>query len=164
MHFRPASSTDQRELSTMIGSRATSGSVAIRFRNLVIACSESRRSASMFTSRAFAPPRTCSSATSTAPWKSPASISERKRTEPVTFVRSPISTKPVSSVITNGSRPERRVRGCRFGTRLGVRHRVASAMAMVCSGVVPQQPPTMLRRPSRAKSASILLVSGGCSS
>ena len=34
----PASSTDQRELSTMIGSRATSGSVATRFRNVVIAC------------------------------------------------------------------------------------------------------------------------------
>ena len=37
-HLRPASSTVQRELSTMIGSRATSGSVATRFRNVVIAC------------------------------------------------------------------------------------------------------------------------------
>ena len=31
--------TDQRELSTMIGRRATSGSVAIRLRNVVIAAS-----------------------------------------------------------------------------------------------------------------------------
>ena len=31
--------TDQRDESTMIGSRATSGSVATRFRNVVIACS-----------------------------------------------------------------------------------------------------------------------------
>ena len=44
----------------MIGSRAASGSVAIRLRNVVIACSASSRSASMFTSRRFAPPRTCS--------------------------------------------------------------------------------------------------------
>ena len=58
----------------MIGSRAASGSVAIRLRNVVIACSASSRSASMFTSSRFAPPRTCSSATSTAPWKSSASI------------------------------------------------------------------------------------------
>ena len=65
-HLSPASSTVQRELSTMIGSRATSGSVATRLRNVVIACSPSSRSASMFTSRRFAPPRTCSSATSSA--------------------------------------------------------------------------------------------------
>ena len=58
----------KRELSTMIGIRATSGSVAIRFRNVVIASTASSRSASMFTSRRFAPPRTCSSATSTARW------------------------------------------------------------------------------------------------
>ena len=57
----------------MIGSRATSGSVAITFRNVRIACSLSSRSASMLTSRMFAPPRTCSSATSTAPVKSPPS-------------------------------------------------------------------------------------------
>ena len=37
-HWSPASSTDQRELSTMIGSRATSGSVATTFRNVRIAC------------------------------------------------------------------------------------------------------------------------------
>ena len=90
----PASSAEKRELSTMIGSRAASGSVASRLRNVVIACSASSRSASMFTSSRFAPPRTCSSATSTAPWKSFASIRRRKRAEPVTFVRSPTTTKP----------------------------------------------------------------------
>ena len=63
---RPASRTLHFELSTITGSRATSGSVAITFRNVRIASSPSRRSASMFTSMKFAPPRTCSSATSTA--------------------------------------------------------------------------------------------------
>ncbi len=67
-HFSPAFSTLHRELSIMTGMRATSGSVAIRFRNVVMACSLSSRSASMLTSSRLAPPRTCSSATSTAPW------------------------------------------------------------------------------------------------
>src|SRR5207248_2547387 len=82
-HLSPASSTDQRELSTMIGIRATSGSVATRLRKVVIARSPSSRSASMFTSRRLAPPRTCSSATSVAAWKSPASTSRRKLAERV---------------------------------------------------------------------------------
>ena len=79
----------------------------------------------MFTSIRFAPPRTCSSATSTAALKSSASIRRRKRAEPVTFVRSPISTKPVSSPISNGSRPLNRGerRGPRDDTRLEALHR-----------------------------------------
>src|SRR5438874_1551840 len=80
-HLSPASSTDQRELSITIGIRATSGSVAMRFRKVVIARSPSSRSASLVTSRRFAPPRTCSSATSTAAWQSPPSTSRRKRAE-----------------------------------------------------------------------------------
>ncbi len=64
----PAWMADQRELSIITGRRAASGSVARMFRKVVIACSESSRSASMFTSRMFAPPRTCSSATSVAAW------------------------------------------------------------------------------------------------
>ena len=57
-HFRPASITDHFELSTITGMRATSGSVAIRLRNVVIACSESSMPSSMLTSRMLAPPRT----------------------------------------------------------------------------------------------------------
>ncbi len=147
---RPASSAEKRELSTMIGSRAASGSVARRLRNVVIACSASSRSASMFTSSRFAPPRTCSSATSTAPWKSFASIRRRKRADPVTFVRSPTTTNPVSGPITNGSRPEKRGLVSRAGTCRGGSPSTARAIACVCSGVVPQQPPTRLTRPSSA--------------
>ena len=109
-HSRPAARTEKRELSTMIGSRAASGSVARRLRNVRIAASPSSRSASMFTSSAFAPFRTCSRATATAASRSPASTSERKRAEPVTFVRSPIITNPVSGPISNGSSPLQRVR------------------------------------------------------
>ncbi len=63
---RPASSTDHFDESIMIGRRAISGSVAIKLRNVTIACSESSRPSSMLTSRMFAPPRTWSSATSSA--------------------------------------------------------------------------------------------------
>ncbi len=96
----------------------------------------------MFTSRTFAPPRTCSSATSTAPAKSPASIRRRKRADPVTFVRSPISTKPVSAVeLERLEAAQTRARGrcCgatrgaqagdRRGDRRGVRGRRAAAAA-----------------------------------
>ncbi len=57
-HFSPASMTDHLELSTMIGRRAISGSVASRLRNVVMACSESSIASSMLTSRMLAPPRT----------------------------------------------------------------------------------------------------------
>ena len=163
-HLSPASMTEKRELSTMIGSRATSGSVAIRLRKVVIARSLSSRSASMLTSRRFAPPRTCSSATSTAPWRSPASIVRRKRAEPVTFVRSPIITKPVSGPSSNGSRPLNRVRGRCCGTRRGGRPATAAAIRRVCSGVVPQQPPTTFTKPASANSRRSADVSSGCSS
>ena len=54
------------ELSTMTGMREISGSLASRLRNVVIAASPSSMPSSMFTSRMLAPPRTWSSATSTA--------------------------------------------------------------------------------------------------
>ena len=50
--------TDHFELSTITGIRATSGSVAIRLRNVVMACSESSMPSSMLTSSRLAPPRT----------------------------------------------------------------------------------------------------------
>ncbi len=88
----------------------------------------------MFTSSAFAPPRTCSRATSTAPAKSSDSTSVRKREEPVTFVRSPIRTKPVSGPISNGSSPLQRVRRGTSGATRGASPRIAAAIAAVCSG------------------------------
>ena len=145
----------------MIGMRATSGSVAIRLRNVVISRSLSSRSASMLTSRRFAPPRTCSSATSTAAWWSPASMSLRNRLEPVTFVRSPIMMKPVSAPISNGSRPLNRLAFAGLATSRGARPRTASAIFAMCAGPVPQQPPTRLTRPDSAKSRSRAPVSSG---
>ena len=103
----------------MIGTFAISGSVATRFRKVVIAASPSIRSASMLTSIRFAPLSTCWRATSTAAWKSPDSISRANTFEPVMFVRSPTITNPVSGVIRNGSSPENDVTGSGGRDRAG---------------------------------------------
>ncbi len=74
--------------------------------------------------------------------------------EPVTLVRSPTLTNSESSrdVQRFQSGQSQRVivlggivRGGNFAT--------ASAMALMCAGVVPQQPPMMLRKPDCAHSA-----------
>jgi hypothetical protein len=65
-HFRPASITVHFELSTITGTRAMSGSAAMRLRKVVIACSESSRPSSMLTSSTCAPFSTCWRATTTA--------------------------------------------------------------------------------------------------
>ena len=63
---RPISRIENRELSTMTGMRAMSGSAAMRFRKRCIATSPSSIPSSMQTSRMLAPPSTCWRATSTA--------------------------------------------------------------------------------------------------
>ena len=120
----------------------------------------------MLTSSRLAPPRTCSSATPIAAPKSPASTMRRKRAEPVTFVRSPIRTKPVSGPISNVSKPDRtdfvwspHLQG--FGAPSP---RTAAAIAFVCSGVEPQQEPATFRKPSWANSRRSFDVTSGVSS
>ena len=65
-HFRPASITENFEESTITGTRAMSGSAAIRLRKVTIAFSESSRPSSMLTSMICAPFSTWSRATSSA--------------------------------------------------------------------------------------------------
>ena len=135
----------------MIGTRAISGSVATRFRNVVIAASPSSMPSSMLTSRMLAPPRTCSSAT----------VERRRRSRPclissANFARAgdvgalaDHRRSCVSGRIVERLEPAKRVeRVGRAGGRARRHARAtASAMARMCSGVVPQQPPTMLTRP-----------------
>ena len=66
-HLRPASITDHFDESIMTGTRAMSGSAAIRFRKRTIAASESSMPSSMLTSMTCAPLATCWRATSSAP-------------------------------------------------------------------------------------------------
>ena len=86
----------------------------------------------------------------------PSRISFLNCAEPVTLVRSPTLTKLLSGVICSGSRPLRRVWRGRLvmrrppvAARAAAAHRAtAAAIARMCAGVVPQQPPTMLSRPA----------------
>ncbi len=66
-HFSPASITSHFDESIITGTRAMSGSVAIRFRKRTIAAFESSIASSMLTSMICAPLATCWRATSTAP-------------------------------------------------------------------------------------------------
>ncbi len=65
-HFSPASITENFEESTITGTRAMSGSAAIRLRKVTIAFSESSRPSSMLTSMICAPFSTCSRAIASA--------------------------------------------------------------------------------------------------
>ena len=74
----------------------------------------------------------------------------------------PVSLVPVSlAPISNGSRPLNRVRGGAAGTGRGGRPATAAAIRAMCSGVVPQHPPTTFTIPAVANSPSSPAVSSG---
>ena len=98
------------ELSIITGTRAISGSAAIKFRNFVIAYTPSNIPSSMLMSIICAPPSTCSRATESASSYFSSLINRRNLREPVTFVLSPTLTKIDSSVTKSGSKPE----SCKF--------------------------------------------------
>ncbi len=93
----------------MIGTRAMSGSEAIRFRKRTMAAFESSIASSMLMSITCAPFSTCWRATASASSNWPFRIMRAKAFEPVTLVRSPTLMKSVPSVTLNGSRPARRM-------------------------------------------------------
>src|SRR5438876_7487607 len=84
--------------------------------------------------------------------------------EPVTLARSPMLTKFVSGRRVRASNPLKRVYASALGGTRGGNSRTASARALMCAGVVPQQPPTRLSHPFSAQSfnwgASVSGVSG----
>ena len=90
----------------MIGTRAISGSPAIRFRKRTIAALLSSMASSMLMSMTCAPFSTCCRATDNACSNSPFRIIRAKAFEPVTLVRSPTLTNSAPSPISTGSRPE----------------------------------------------------------
>ena len=94
------------ELSIMIGTRAMSGSEAIRFRNRVIAAAESSIASSMLMSMTWAPFSTCWRATASASSYFSARIRRANAFEPVTLVRSPTLTN--SELVVDVERLEAR--------------------------------------------------------
>jgi len=106
MHCRPASITAHLDESTMIGTRAMSGSEAIRFRKRTMAAWLSSMASSMLMSITWAPFSTCWRATARASSYCPFKIIRAKAFEPVTLVRSPTFTNRLPSPMETGSRPD----------------------------------------------------------
>ena len=136
----------------MIGTRAISGSEAIRFRKCVIEASPSKRASSKFTSIMSAPASTCWRAIESASSKSPFKINFLNFGDPVTLVLSPIKRKPLSVVAFKGSRPAYRLRVSAVRSFLGGIFCTDATICLICSGVVPQHPPIMFIHPWSAKS------------
>jgi hypothetical protein len=150
--------------SSMMGTREMSGSEAISLRNFSIAAMESSIASSMLMSMIWAPFSTCWRATARASSKRPSRIILAKAREPVTLVRSPTFTNSDSGPTLKGSRPDRRSFFSTWGTLRGVTRLTASAIALMCAGEVPQQPPTIFTRPLRAHSTISAASCSGVSS
>ena len=90
----------------MMGTRAISGSEAIRFKNLTMASFPSIRPSSMLISITCAPPSTWSLAISKASSYLSCFIRFKNFLEPATFVRSPTLTNLIFSSTIRGSNPE----------------------------------------------------------
>ena len=143
----------------MNGTLATSGSLPSSCRKRVIAATPSIIPSSMQMSMMFAPFSTCCRATATASSYLFSLMSFANFGEPATFVRSPIMMNcPICCV--NGCEPLKR-----SGIAAPVENLVsvfvargglsssAFAIAAMCSGVLPQQPPAMLSKPLLRKFA-----------
>ena len=151
--WSPASIISHLELSIIIGTLEISGSAITKFKNLTMASLPSISPSSILISIIWAPPSTCSRATLKASSNFSSLIKRRNFFEPATFVRSPTFTKFVSADKTNGSNPESfryflgsfLLVGCVF-TLSDILSFTTLAIAVICSGVVPQQPPTIFTK------------------
>ena len=65
--------------------------------------------------------------------------------------------------MTRVSSPLKRLKGSTLGGTRGGRPRTAAAIASMCAGVVPQQPPTTLTQPRSANSRTRPAVISGVS-
>src|SRR3989344_4698138 len=66
--------------------------------------------------------------------------------------------------MVKGSRPDRRQALGISGRARGGYLLPAAAIAWICAGVVPQQPPTMFKKPEAANSSTTTAISAGVSS
>jgi hypothetical protein len=75
--------------------------------------------------------------------------------EPVTLVRSPMFTKFVSGRMRERLEPAQAGEGLDLGRNARRQAAHASAIFLMCGGVVPQQPPTMFSQPFGAHSRKL---------
>ena len=71
---------------------------------------------------------------------------------PLAAIPLPVPGRIYHAAITNGSSPASRVTGSSTGSACGGRPATALAIAAMCAGVEPQQPPRMLTWPASAHS------------
>mmetsp|Transcript_2679 Transcript_2679/g.6396 ORF Transcript_2679/g.6396 Transcript_2679/m.6396 type:complete len:217 (+) Transcript_2679:2288-2938(+) len=160
-HCTPASRIANLDESITMGTLAISGSVATRLQNRRIIATPSSMPSSKLKSRSCAPLSTCARATARARSMLFSRIIFLNRAEPATLQRSPMLAKLESEVIAMGSRPDNRsAGGCVWGLR-GAMPLTASLIALMCSGVVPQHPPTKFKKPERAHSEICTAMSAG---
>ena len=166
MQRRPASITLHLELSTMIGTRAMSGSPAIRFRKRTMAASLSSMASSMLMSITCAPFSTCWRATANACSNAPLRIMRAKALEPVTLVRSPTLTNRLPSPMRTGSRPESFMGGMAgvagaatgvMGSGMGLTWEKAEQVSVVASRSSGSKPDAW---PGRTRVATLLGSTG----
>mmetsp|Transcript_12459 Transcript_12459/g.31573 ORF Transcript_12459/g.31573 Transcript_12459/m.31573 type:complete len:207 (+) Transcript_12459:4854-5474(+) len=170
-HLRPASMMWNLDESIMSGSFEMSGSGMSMLRNFFIAYSPSSRPSSMLTSITCAPDSAWLRAISSALSYSPLRMSFLYFIEPAMLHRSPTFMKPRFLSTVSGSRPEMRIsvnaggrsRGLK-GVPLAMAFETIWSTAWMCSGVVPQQPPSALTRPLSRKSLTEVAKDSGVSS
>ena len=148
-HLNPASMISHLLESIIIGTREISGSEAIKFKKVRIASTPSSMPSSILTSITCAPFSTCCRATDNASSNLFSLTSRANLAEPVTFVRSPTLMKSPPSCRLKGSRPDNfKFPGAdTISTSRGFKFSIASAIAAICFGVVPQQPPMTFNQP-----------------
>mmetsp|Transcript_5226 Transcript_5226/g.15529 ORF Transcript_5226/g.15529 Transcript_5226/m.15529 type:complete len:203 (+) Transcript_5226:2752-3360(+) len=152
-HLRPASRMWNLDESTIMGSLEMSGSGMAMLRNFCIAATPSSMPSSMLMSSTWAPDSAWCFAMSSAFSYSPFMMSFLNLMEPARLQRSPRLRKPnLLRSTSTASRPEMIMRGSAgaSGFCRGLVSLTALASAAMWSGVVPQQPPSMLTRPRSA--------------
>ena len=157
-HLRAVSSTSKREESTITGTREISGSEAIRFRKCFISARASSIASSIFTSSTIAPSRTCAAAISRASLQFFSLIRRRNFLLPATLHLSP--TFMNIPLFQKASMPDSQG-VCSEGISRGEAPSTTCAMAAICSGVVPQQPPSIFTSLFSMKGLTALAIVAG---
>ena len=142
--LRPARTASQWEESIIRAALATAGSPEMWRRKVSISLGASSMASSMLMSMTPAPPSICWAATCRASSYCPAAIRRANLREPATLVRSPMLVKLFCGSTVTTSNPLTLRRFSLAGTARGARPETREAMARICSGVVPQQPPIIL--------------------
>ena len=147
-HFKPATITSHLEESIITGTRAISGSEAIRFRKIVISSLASSKPSSILISMTCAPSSTCWRAILRASSYFFSFINRRNLREPATLQRSPTFIKLFSGFTSKSSKPDSQ-RLSVFGTGIcGATSTIRAEYSAIYSSVVPQHPPIIFTNPS----------------